>query len=143
MTTIIEFSFIYLITLTCLLALPITEITFGIGFMNEVNCESIVSIPIWLIVKGSVKTVSTIAGLSYHLMELKNCLYLYFLIFIHIVCNIFLLGWVILGSIIFWRDCIALEPKNVNTLMWFSLILEILFLLGSKNMMDRNKLTRK
>ena len=136
--TAIEFSFIYLITLTCLLALPITEITFGIGFMNEVNCESIVSIPIWLIVKGSVKTVSTIAGLSYHLMYIKS-LCAYFLLFIHIVCNMFLLGWVILGSIIFWRDCIALEPKNVNTLMWFSLILEILFLLGSRNMMERKK----
>jgi hypothetical protein len=135
--TAIEFSFIYLITLTCLLALPITEITFGIGFMNEVNCESIVSIPIWLIVKGSVKTVSTIAGLSYHLMDIKS-LCAYFL-FIHIVCNMFLLAWVILGSIIFWRDCPNLEPKNVNTLMWFSLILEIIFLLGSQKSMERKK----
>ena len=140
--TAIEFSFIYMITLTCLLALPITEITFGIGFRNEVNCESLVTIPLWLIVKGSVKTVSTIAGLSYHLMDIKS-LCAYFLLFIHIVCNMFLLGWVILGSIIFWRDCIALEPKNVNTLMWFSLILEILFLLGSRNMMERKKSTRK
>jgi hypothetical protein len=134
----IEFSFIYMITLTCLLALPLTEITFGIGFMNEVNCESLVSIPLWLIVKGSVKTVSTIAGVSYYLMDVKS-LCACFLIFIHIICNMFLLGWVILGSIIFWRDCPNLEPKNVNTLLWFSLILEIIFLLGSRKSMERKK----
>jgi hypothetical protein len=136
--TAIEFSFIYMITLTCLLALPITEITFGIGFRNEVNCESLVTIPLWLILQGSVKTVSTIAGLSYFLMDVKS-LCAYFLFFIHIVCNMFLLGWVILGSIIFWRDCPNLEPKNVNTLMWFSLILEIIFLLGSQKSMERKK----
>jgi hypothetical protein len=31
--------------------------------------------------------------------------------------------WVVIGTVIFFRDCPSLEPVSINTLMYFSIII--------------------
>jgi hypothetical protein len=114
-----------LIVLFFILILPIIEIYFGTHYYyNNIDCVSIIKIPlsIWLIVKGSV-TIMNIFNVCIYFIVINNdigkllSLYLMFLI------NIFSFIWIILGSIIFWRDCVSCKPDDLNILMYFSLII--------------------
>ena len=41
--------------------------------------------------------------------------------------------WIIVGAVLFWRDCSRCEPKPVKNLMWAVLILDLLGLLSALN----------
>ncbi len=121
------------------LSLPIVEIYYGVSYQNQIICQSSINIeiPLWLILKGSIKLLSIIFISIYHFSTSKSICGT-ISSFIFSLLQTFLFVWLILGSIIFWRDCPNIEPTSVNTLMWFSLILEMFFILGSRKSLERH-----
>lgn len=121
------------------LSLPIVEIYYGVSYESKILCNSPIDIeiPLWLIVKGSIKLLSIIFISIYHFSTSKSICGTISL-FIFSLLQTFLFVWVVLGGIIFWRDCPHLEPTSVNALMWFSLILEMFFILGSRKSLERH-----
>jgi hypothetical protein len=108
--------------ITILLGFPVIEIYYGIFYFNKIDCISSINIPIdvWLIVKGLSSMLNIISSCVIIKNEIRSKI-----IFSHIliVNNIFTFIWLILGSIIYWRDCSYCKPESVNILMNFSLIL--------------------
>jgi hypothetical protein len=119
------------------LALPITDLYFGLYYLNGDICDSsIVSIPLWLLVKGATKMFSSIIIIIYHVCQHKSlCANITGVIYI--IFTLFLTIWLIFGGIIFIKDCYNLKPKELNTFIWISLVLETIFILGSKKSLDR------
>lgn len=109
--------------LATFLALPVTEIAMGAHYKDDVICDtSVVPIPAWLIVKGSVSIFFiALLGIAAAASDNKG-LVLLTEIPMYVIA-MFSLAWLIVGSVAFWRDCKDLEPKSVNTLMWCSLII--------------------
>ena len=118
--------------LLILLSLPIVEIVFGIQYYENLECQSQINIPIylWLIIKGSFTILTIILVGCLYTINNKSMLFvltnpcLYFL-------QLFNLVWLILGSIIFWRDCSNLKPESVNILLYVSLISGYISIFGS------------
>ena len=116
----LSFLFIFIILLTIF---PIMEIYFAITFGDDVVCDSSLNISIknWLLIKASTSFVVTALVILCYMASNKSCLY-YLVKPITVLFNLFYLVWIIIGSIIFWRDCINLQPQQLNTFMYFSLI---------------------
>lgn len=101
--------------------LQLMQIGFGLYYMNSNVCnDSIVPINVWLIINGFSNIFFTVI---LNLLEKDEVTKIKRSV---IVISIFLFNiiWLTIGSIVFWRDCIDLEPKSINTLMWFSLIMK-------------------
>jgi hypothetical protein len=115
-------------------ALPITELVFAIYFRNQIVCHTplFIGLDNWLIVKGAVTLCSTIF-LALVAVSTKNSLCFVYSIWFIYLFSIFLLGWTIVGSIIFWRDCYNLTPIIVNNYMWFELIYSYVMICSSVN----------
>ena len=115
--------------LFCLLfGLPTSEIVMGLYFREKLVCNTplFISISEWLVIKGSISVIGIIILFVCFFSAKNSLLYCLILPVVYII-NLFLLIWVIVGSILFWRDCPNLEPKEVNTYMWFSLIFGYIF----------------
>jgi hypothetical protein len=41
---------------------------------------------------------------------------------LYVVTGLFNFVWLILGSILFWRDCPNVKPQNLNFYLWFTLV---------------------
>jgi len=125
-------------TFGLIFSLPIIEIYYGFSYENQIICNTSlnIEIPLWLIVKGSVKLLSIIFIIIYHLSSPKS-ISGSISSFIFSLTQIFLLVWVIIGGIILWRDCPYFQPASINALMWFTLILEMFFILGTKKSLER------
>ena len=125
-------GFATVLLLAMYLALPVVDILMGIKFRDDVVCDSsIISIPVWLIVKGSI----SLFLISLHIIRYVGIITKKFkkLVVVTVILIItmafFLLVWLIVGSITFWRDCKDLNPESVNTLMWCTLIIGYISLL--------------
>ena len=59
------------------------------------------------------------------------------------LCIVFILVWLAIGSILFWRDCIHLLPNIVNIYMWLSLISGFLSVISSTYIFKINKKKQK
>lgn len=120
--------FACLLTFCIFAALPVTEIVMGTIYKDDVVCETdVVDIPVWLIVKGATGLFVVVFLVMAILASVtrNDCfvgLIATFTIPFFLSC-IFSLAWLIIGSVVFWRDCIHLTPTSVNTLMWCSLII--------------------
>ncbi len=118
-------SMLFFCMLVCLLALPVSEMTLAILYRNEIVCHTDLYVNVfeWLIVKSSI---SIGILLSFFILVIlsnnETCCYSFVTIIYYLV-SIFNLGWLIFGSILFWRDCYNLSPSVINILMWFSLII--------------------
>ena len=106
--------FVLIPIIICFSIFPIVELYFGIKYDNTFLCESSVGITLttWLIVKGTVSIISVfIIVLSY--ASDKDSL-IYFISYLYVILyKIFLLGWLITGSIIFWKDCKNLKENDL------------------------------
>jgi hypothetical protein len=124
---------IFIISLFCItFVLPISEIFIGIYYKNKIICNNslIINVSDWLIIKGSVYIGSIIIHFICLYSGKNSLLYCITLPIVYVI-NLFLLTWLIIGSINFWRDCPLLEPKEINTFMWCSLIMGYIFLLNT------------
>jgi len=126
--------FLYICIMSCILALPIAELCIALIYKNEIICESEIGIDIvtWLVIK-SIVTISTVLVISCFFMIGKDSPVFRLVYLIKIIIYIFNFSWLIVGSLIFWRDCYDLQPESVNTFMWISLILGYVNLLSYVN----------
>jgi len=100
----------------CFVFYPAFEILMGTTYKNNVDCESTIGIRItdWLIMKG-VFTILNLFSVSLYLFSSKKSV-TYCIIFpINILFNIFNFAWVIVGTVILYRDCIDFTPSDLNS----------------------------
>ena len=51
------------------------------------------------------------------------------IILVPVICmHVFLQNWIVIGAIMFFRDCKDKIPQQLNTLMWICLIINFWFL---------------
>lgn len=106
-----------------LICIPVLDIYFGYAFQDEIICETnLISINKWLIIKGIFNINYIIISTIFVCSDLKSCIYCLCLPIITI-SQIFNLSWVIIGGVVFFRDCPSLEPIKINTYMYFTLIM--------------------
>jgi hypothetical protein len=123
-----------------LISLPVTELVMVEKYHIDLQCPSILTPYQWMLVEGSITlTVILMCTISSILVALSittednnednnenkieecilsACALIY--IFVWIICAFHLI-WLIIGSIIFWRDCVDSMPKPMNTLFWITL----------------------
>jgi hypothetical protein len=111
--------------LSCLLALPVSELVLAILYKNDIICYTDLHVNIfeWLIIKSSVNIGLLVLFFILFILSNKDTCYYNFVCAIYYIISLFNFGWLILGSIIFWRDCYNLSPSSINILMWVSLIM--------------------
>jgi hypothetical protein len=118
-------STLFFCMMTCLLALPVSEMTLAILYRNDIVCHTDLYINVfeWLIIKSSINILLLVSFFILFVLNSKETCCYSFLFVIYYIISVFNLGWLILGSILFWRDCYNLSPSSINILMWVSLIM--------------------
>ena len=127
-------SFIAFILFCLFFTVTISEIYIGIIYKDIISCDSPLSLYIslsnWLVIKGSSTIFSLLLYFPYIFSSHKSICYCitYILNFIINTCN---LGWLIIGSIMFWGYCINLQPTLLNNYLWISLITGYIYICNS------------
>ena len=131
-------SFIILFFVFCI---PVLDIYFGYAFQNEIICETnLIPIYKWLIIKGICSINYIIIAGIFILSDVKSCMYCLCLPIIYIY-QMFNLSWIIIGGIIFFRDCPYLEPIEINTYIYFTLIMGFITLFNNIQSYKKEKYT--
>ena len=120
-----------LITQLLSIPLPIVEIIFGVMYPHDHNCDSFVGVSDWLIIKGSMMLATTFSGVllfgfTNHaaLTDSKSsAISALFCFVFYVLGMLFKTAWLIVGSVMFWRDCKDVTPSSLNDMMWASLII--------------------
>ena len=120
------------------------EIFIGYWYKNEIICNSTMNITLsnWLIIKGSTFIITLLLAITY-LNSGKTSLCKYISLTTLYIFNIFHLPWLIVGTILFWRDCPDVSPTIVNTTMWISLIYGYIYVLNNLLIHNKNTNTKK
>ena len=107
--------------------LPVTQFMFANKYENEITCHTdIVNIHDWLIVDGCIIITILISFLierttKYYWKE-RNYYTELCIIMFGCCLELPIIAWTVIGSIIFWNDCMNVNPLNIRILMWISLI---------------------
>jgi hypothetical protein len=121
-------SFIIICFVFCI---PVLDIYFGYVFQNEIICQTnLINISKWLIIKGVFNINYVIISIVFVCSDFKSCMYCLCLPIITL-SQIFNLSWIIIGGIIFFRDCPCLQPIEINTYMYFTLLMGFISLFNS------------
>lgn len=115
----------FALCMTPFLALPIIELYTGLKYNNYVICDSNmgISIPTWLIVKSTIGLCLVLSIQFHKYLVVKKAPFYCVVSLIYWLCGLFNIIWVILGSIIVFRDCPELKPEFVNTFIKVDIIL--------------------
>jgi hypothetical protein len=131
---ICSYSFLTLLSFIIIcfvLCIPILDIYFGFVFQDEIICQTnLIPINKWLIIKGIFNINYIIISIIFVCSDFKSCMYCLCLPIIT-VAQIFNFSWLIVGGIVFFRDCPCLVPVEINTYMYFSIIIGIISLFNS------------
>jgi hypothetical protein len=120
-----------LVTLMFSTPLPVAEIIIGSLHKHDYGCDSFVGVSDWLIIKGATMLGLVFFGLlmfgatNYAAVtnSNKSAVFGAFFWFLHSISIAFQSAWLIVGSVMFWRDCRHVTPSSVNSMMWASLII--------------------
>lgn len=117
-------------------ALPVADIIMGSINNNVTACDtSLPSVHTWLIVKGAVGLfISTYTSMSFVAKRTETNFFVMATSVFRTPFNLSLLfmwAWLIVGSVMFWRDCRHLGPDSLNTMMWCSIIIGYFYVLLS------------
>ena len=123
--------------------LPIVQLAYGNHYKDsvEATCNSTiaVSIPTWLIVEGSVGIGFVTSLIIFMLSAFSESAAMFLMLVPIILIGLFQFAWLIVGSVLFWRDCYHVMPDSLNQLMWASLIIGyISILVSSRVNTDKN-----
>jgi hypothetical protein len=99
-------------------SLQIAQITIGVMYPNSCKSSFNLNVNVWLIVQGIGGCLQLVINMT---MLYKKCLCMCG--FSRILLVLFQVIWMIIGSIMFWRDCYNCQPQTLNTMLWVSLIL--------------------
>ena len=118
-------TIIWIAILTFLILLfPILDMYISFDFKNKIICKTamFVNITTWLMIKSI--TVALIFGVLFIILNSgKDSACRFIFRTIGSVLVLFNLVWLIIGSIMFWKDCPKLTPTLLNTYMWINLII--------------------
>lgn len=120
-----------LITLMLSTPLPVVEIIIGSLNRHDYGCDSFIGVSDWLIIKGATMLGLVFFGLlmfgatNYAAVtnSKKSAVFASIFWFLYTICLVFTSAWLIVGSVMFWRDCRHVTPSTVNDMMWASLII--------------------
>jgi hypothetical protein len=115
------------------LSLPICQLVYSSVYKDEMACDTSMQIhPYeWMITEGSI-TLFEIVTMFFVLITSRSALpFTGPLVVTLIMTGVFQMGWLIYGSVLFWRDCLHLQPNSVNHLFWATLIMGILGIVGT------------
>lgn len=131
---------IILIAFFCLcdIVLPIVVISYGAQFKDQIECGNTssssssslindIGISDWMIIYGvfGLFDFFSVLFVVFTLCMCKNeseCVSIVIIIISCFVC-FFRFVWLIVGSVMFWRNCFNLKPGEVNSLMCACLII--------------------
>lgn len=117
-------AIIALIIIGAIFTLPIVIFIMANKYKNDLYCDSIISPYDWLIIEGVVVLMSSVMSilLIFSLNENTSNI-LKSLIIVSIFISAFNFAWLIVGSIMFWRDCLTAFPKPISILLWIILMI--------------------
>uniref|UniRef100_A0A6C0EBY9 Uncharacterized protein n=1 Tax=viral metagenome TaxID=1070528 RepID=A0A6C0EBY9_9ZZZZ len=125
-------AFIYMIVNV----FSILQIVIAVKYKNDIDCESPIGLPIyhWLLIDAIVFSITfaiLFASVIYTLTKFDQTFKIVdrvasFLMIPHVLFNF---SWLLIGSLVFWRDCIDVQPNKINALMWTTLIIKWFILL--------------
>ncbi len=133
----------FLFVLGMFFSLPIAEIVMAEKYRQDMSCPNdLISPYTWMLTEGIVGIfIYGLCGILCALMITGSdsskktgvvlCIPLWLL-------SVFHLAWLIVGAVMFWRDCIDLETKSMNDFYWAVLIINFvsLYLSGKNNNKD-------
>lgn len=96
---------------------PIVQIAYGSTYTVECESPINVSVSSWLIVNGVTHIIVLIVVSFMYFVGLKSCGTC-----IEMSYYIFWFSWLIVGSVLYFRDCKNIEPKSIDTLTVVTLI---------------------
>lgn len=104
------------------LIMPTLEFFFATYYQSKTKCDkSLVNLSVWLIIKAITSYLSIICLLLSILSD-RQTLYYTVCSPISIILILFIIVWLIIGSVIFFKDCLNVEESDLNTFMYISLI---------------------
>lgn len=122
-------SIVILIIFFPFIILSLTQLIMNDKYHNELQCSSLVTPYNWMIIEASVtlntiffELLSLIIHDSKNICPLMNCISPKMICFFPKMIGIFHMTWLIIGSIVFWHDCMNSMPKPMNVLFWITLI---------------------
>lgn len=142
--TLICVAFGFLFVLGSFFALPVAEIIMAEKYRQDMSCPNdIISPYTWMLVEGIVgifiyglygivTALLLTDGQSSKVLGGLFCIPLWIL-------TVFHFAWIIVGAIMFWRDCIDLETKSMNDFYWAVLIINLVSLYVSGNNNNNKK----
>jgi hypothetical protein len=104
------------------LIMPTLEFFFASYYQNKIKCNnSLMNLSVWLVIKGITSYLSIICLLLSIMSDRQTLFYTVFSPF-SIILILFTIVWLIIGSVIFFKDCLNVEETELNTFMYISLI---------------------
>lgn len=115
------------------LSLPVTEIVIGAKYIDSEECanDRIVRPAIWLLTMGSVTATIVVTTATLLLISIRKQTENYCSVIIHITGYIFTVVWSVIGAIALWRDNTSCSPKELKDMMWVSIIMHLVSVVGS------------
>lgn len=104
------------------LIMPTLEFFFASYYQNKTKCNnSLMNLSVWLVIKGITSYLSIICLLFSIISDRQTLFYTVCSPF-SIILILFIIVWLIIGSVIFFKDCLNVEETELNTFMYISLI---------------------
>lgn len=138
----IAFGMLFIIGL--FFALPIAEIVMAEKYRADMSCPNdIISPYTWMLTEGIVGIfVYGLCGIIFSVAidgtDNSKALAVLFSVPLWFL-SMFQCAWIIVGAIMFWRDCIDLETKSMNDFYWTVLIINLVSLYISGNTANTKK----
>ena len=104
------------------LIMPTLEFFFASYYQDKTKCnKSLVNLSVWLVIKG-ITSYFCIISLLFSIISDRQTLFYIVCSPFSIILNLFIIVWLIIGSVIFFKDCLNVEDEELNTFMYISLI---------------------
>jgi hypothetical protein len=114
--------------------LPIVNLVYVVKYKNQIECnvvnetslEKNINSATWLSVQSifilSIIVIMLFFELIFNARLKQNTCVIWTKIVFFSLLGLFQTAWLIVGAVMFWRDCIDVSPNSIRILMWFNLI---------------------
>lgn len=120
------------------LALPIAELVFAGRYEHQSSrpdCanDRVIDPAKWLLVSGIIGIISIVLmfGSTILTIATENGAFLIITLTVSILVGMFNLAWVIVGSVMLWRDNVDCHPEEFKSMLWASVIIHLIGVAGS------------
>lgn len=126
---------VHISLICCLLILsilPIFDIIASFNLLNVVCINSLIpliDLRVFLLCKG-IFTLLHISLITFFKLTRERIVLDNIVIVCYIITGAFNVVWLVLGSLLFWRDCPRLVPRNLNIYVHFTIIFGYFSLFG-------------